>query len=89
MATDYKRKLVDYIRKNLSKGYTIDSLRWALVKQGYTKSIVEDAIRRANEELAARAPRLDVKPIIIHEIIDEYDKPIVVKKPWWKKILGK
>ena len=85
---DYKRKLTDYIKKNLSKGYTVDSLKWALIKQGYSRSAVEIAIKNANKELANSAPVLDIRPIIRHEIIDEYDKPIIIKKPWWKKTLG-
>lgn len=53
MATiGYKSKLVDYIKKNLKKRYTEDSLRWALVSQGYTRSLVEDTIKQAHKELA-------------------------------------
>ena len=82
--TDYKRKLINYIKKNLKKGYTEDSLRWALVNQGYSRTAVEDAIQRAHKELAEKAPILKEKPKIKYEIIDEYNKPIAIKKPWWK-----
>ena len=85
---EYKRKIIDYIKKNLGKGYTIESLKWALINQGYTRSIIDEAIKKANLELAKEAPILKEKPVIKYEIIDEHNKPIIIKKPWWKKLLG-
>jgi len=41
---EYMRKLVDYVGRNVKKGYTIESLRWALVGQGYSRTSVEKAI---------------------------------------------
>lgn len=79
-------KVKDYIKKNLKKGYTEDSLKWALIGQGYTRSIVERCIDQLNMELAEKAPVLKSKPIIKYQIIDEYDQPITIKKPWWKKV---
>ena len=86
--TSYKRKLVDYFKKNLAKGYTVDSLKWALINQGYSRAAVDMAIQQANKELAEKAPVLKEKPVIKYEIIDEYDNPIKIKKPWWKRLLG-
>ena len=60
----YIHQLVDYIKKNLSKGYTIESLKWALIDQGYSRSEVNRAIKIANEELAKKAPKLEEKPVI-------------------------
>lgn len=88
MVTDYKRKLVDYFQRNLKKGYTEESLKWALINQGYSRSIVEIAIEKAHKELAEKAPILKEKPIIKYEIIDENNNPITIKKPWWKRIFG-
>ena len=82
------RQVVDYFKKNLSKGYTTDSLRWALINQGYSRTFVERAIIQANKELAEKAPILKEKPIIKYEIIDEENKPVTIKKPFWKRILG-
>ena len=83
-----ERKIAEYFKKNLKKGYTIDSLKWALINQGYSRMIVEDAIKQANKELAEKAPILKEKPVIRHEIIDEQDNPIEIKKPWWKRMFG-
>ncbi|MBU2562771.1 MAG: hypothetical protein KKF68_03870 [Nanoarchaeota archaeon] len=82
---DYKTKLVDYFKKNLSKGYTPESLKIALIRQGYMKHVLEEALDKANKELAEKAPLLKTKPIIKHEIIDKNDKLIPVKKPFWKR----
>jgi len=86
--TSYKRKLVDYFKKNLAKGYTVDSLKWALINQGYSRAAVDMAIQQTNKELAEKAPVLKEKPVIKYEIIDEYNNPIKIKKSWWKRFLG-
>ena len=85
---DYKKLLVDYFKKNLTKGYTIDSLKWALINQGYSRVAIESAIHQVNKELAEKAPLLKEKPVIKYEIVDENDNPITIKKPWWKRVFG-
>lgn len=89
MAEDYKRKLINYFKKNLKKGYTEESLKWALVNQGYSKIIVETTLKIATKELAQEAPVVREKPIIRHEVFDQNDNLIRIKrKPWWKKVFG-
>lgn len=79
-------ELTSYIKKNLKKGYTKDSLRWALVNQGYSRMEVEKALQKADEELASEAPVLKTKPSIEHKIIPiEQEK----KKGFWSKLFGK
>ena len=85
---DYVQKVVEYLRKNLKKGYTVESLKWALVRQGYSKTSVERAIIELNKEMAKNAPVLKEKPIIKYEIIDEHNNPVQIKRPWWKRIFG-
>ena len=70
-------EITDYIKVNLKKGYTKESLRWALINQGYSKIEVERAIKRVDRELADKAPILKTKPEITYnyEIIGE-EKPI-------------
>lgn len=86
--TDYRRNLVNYFKKNLAKGYTVDALKFALINQGYSKIMVERAIQQTNNELSKKAPILKEKPQIKYEIIDENNKSITIKKPLWKRILG-
>ncbi|RLG11071.1 hypothetical protein DRN73_06335 [Candidatus Pacearchaeota archaeon] len=85
---DYKRKLINYFKKNLLKGYTPDSLKFALMSQGYSRTSVETALDQANKELAQKAPVLKEKPKIKYEIIDEYNKPIKIKKSFWRRLFG-
>jgi hypothetical protein len=79
-----RKKIIDYLKSNLKKGYTLDSLKWALIRQGYSKTMVEFAIKDLNKELAKKAPILKEKPKITYEIIDEFNQPVKIKKPWWK-----
>ncbi|MEM3091071.1 MAG: hypothetical protein QXX55_00195 [Candidatus Pacearchaeota archaeon] len=81
-----RKKIIEYFQKNLKKGYTLESLKWALIGQGYSRTAVELAIQELNKELAKRAPILKEEPIIKHEIIDENNNPIKIKKSWWQKI---
>ncbi len=89
MVSGRKLKLVDYFKKNLKKGYPEESLRWALINQGFSKFLVDEALRDAKKELAAKAPVLKEKPVITYEIYDKDNKLIDIKKPWWKRFMKK
>ncbi len=65
------QQLADHIKKNLQKGYTVDSLRFSLLQQGYSRTSVEKAIEIANHQLASQAPKMEEKPVIKYEVIDE------------------
>ena len=65
------QQLADHIKKNLQKGYTIDSLRFSLLQQGYSRTSVEKAIDMANKQLAMQAPKIQEKPVVKYEVIDE------------------
>ena len=88
MAENPRTRLKDYLKKNLKKGYTIESLKWALIKQGYSRTAIEMAIEQLHKELAREAPVLKEKPVINYQIIDENDNPVEVKKSWWGRLLG-
>ncbi len=85
---NYRKKIVDYLKKNLKKGYTLESLGWALIMQGYSRTSVERAIKELNKELARKAPVLKEEPVIKYEVVDEKDRPIKIKKSFWKRIFG-
>ena len=88
MAENPRTRLKNYLKKNLKKGYTSDSLKWTLVNQGYSKVAIERALEIVNKELAEKAPILKEKPVIKYEIIDENDNPITIKKSFFKRIFG-
>lgn len=84
--TDHKRELVDYFKKNLKKGYTVDSLTTALTQQGYPRTRVEKAREIANLELAKAAPVIKEKPVIQHEVYDESNHLVAKKSGFFKRI---
>ena len=88
MEETYKRKLVNYLKKNLKKAYPADTLKWALINQGYSKIAVQRALEQATKELADKASALKEKPVIKYQIIDENDNPITIKKSFFKRIFG-
>jgi hypothetical protein len=87
---EYKSKLIEYFKRNLKKGYTEESLKWALVNQGYSRTMIDSALERTHKELAEEAPIIKEKPEIKYEVLDENNEPVKVrKKSWWKRIFGR
>lgn len=85
---DYIQQIANYIKRNLAKGYTLDSLKFSLTSQGYSRLSVENAIKLANEQLAEKAPAMKEKPLITYKVITG-DSTLVYEKKrgFWKKIL--
>jgi len=80
---DFIQEIVDYIRKNLKKGYKKESLKWALIQQGYSKMEVEKAFDIVGNELSIK------EDLPENETEVKQEKQIIIeKKPFWKKILG-
>ena len=63
--------IADYIKKNLKKGYTLDSLRYSLISQGYSRISVENAIDLANKQMAKEIPQIKERPEIIYNLIKD------------------
>ena len=82
---DYIQQLADYIKKNLTKGYTLDALKFSLITQGYSRISVEKAIEIVNQQLAKTAPIMKEKPQITYKIIEPKEP---IKKSFWKKIIN-
>ncbi len=85
---DYIEELVEYVKKNLRKGYTTESLKWALVNQGHSKREVEKALARVQHELAREAPVLEPKPVINYEVVEPEGAVVEEKKSFWRKLFG-
>ncbi len=89
---NYSSQLVDYLMKNLKKGYTKESLKWALVNQGHSQIEIDKAFKKAEEEMARRAPVLKTRPEITREIIHPDNttlrKEYSPKKSFFKKLFG-
>jgi hypothetical protein len=88
------QKLADYVKKNISKGYTLDALRYSLLHQGYSRTSVEKGIEIANRQLAAQAPKISDKPVIKYETIDDDEMAARIaaqegKPGFWKRLFGR
>ena len=81
-----RKNLIKYFKNNLKKGYTLDSLRWSLIRQGYSRAAVDSAAQKTQEEMSKKAPVLKEKPKIKYQIIDEYNQPVKIKKSFFKRI---
>ncbi len=82
----YMEDLVNYIKRNLKKGYTKESLKWALISQGYSKIEVEKAIERVDSELSISAPIIKVKPEIRYQAFDASGIQIEPEESSFQKI---
>ena len=83
---NYVKNLVDYAKKNLQKGYTPDSLRWALVNQGHSRIEVDKALTMAQSEITRQSmstskPQVQQQPQI--EV-----RPEPEKQSFWKRMFG-
>ena len=74
-----QQQLVNYVKKNLEKGYTIDTLKYSLYNQGYGRTSVEKAIDLANKEIALKVPKLKEKPQIVYKVIEDGDNNSINK----------
>lgn len=88
------KELIDKVKKNLEKGYSPETLKYAFIKQGYPRITVERALDKAQKDIAkdtSTKPQAREKPKIRHEIYDQNDNIVKVydtseKKSFWKKV---
>jgi hypothetical protein len=71
MESNSKIKVIEYLRKNLKKGYPIETLRIALINQNYSRPLIDEAIKEVLNQMAKEVPVINEKPRIEHEIIIE------------------
>ena len=81
---NYLQNLVDYAKKNIKKGYSEDSLRWALIGQGHSRIEIDKAISLAKTEIEKERPRMQQPPQQLENTIPKID--IEDKKPFWRRL---
>ena len=87
--TSHHKAIVDYVKKNLEKGYTKDSLKWALINQGYMKIEVEKAFRIVEEEMPKMPPlRQEPRQVQVTSTIQVNPEVEQEKVSFWKKWFG-
>ena len=84
-----RRSLIDYFKKNLGKGYDEQTLRIALINQGYPRTAIELSLNQAKKELSSFKSLSSEKPKIKYEVVDEEGNVLqrTSKKSWWKKFM--
>ncbi|MEK6908551.1 MAG: hypothetical protein AABX23_00680 [Nanoarchaeota archaeon] len=86
----YLTGTVNYIKRNLRKGYNKESLKWMLIKQGTSRSEVEKAFVQAekeiiNEQIAESRRLQSMQPAPrIEPIMPEVEK----KKGFFSRLFG-
>ncbi len=84
---DNKDQLIEYFKRNLSKGYSEESLKFALFKQSYSRVIVEQALKEAHHQLAKSASSMKEKPVIKYELLDEKNQVVHIEPlGFWDKL---
>jgi len=79
-----RQRLVEYLKRNLGKGYDMDSLKWALIRQGNSRTDVESAINLVKSDMPKKTMQIE-KPEISREVYDFENNPVFIeRKPWWK-----
>ena len=79
-----RQKLVEYFRKNLEKGYDMETLKWALIKQGHSRVDVSYAIEQVKDEFTKRNIVKEKEPVLENSYGEEQSYFIPEKKSWWK-----
>jgi hypothetical protein len=81
-------KIVDYVEKNLKKGYKLEELKWALINQKYSKIEIDKAIAIISARTAKSQQEQRAREVQTAMIVDE-EKPVVKKVGFFKKMIGK
>jgi len=89
---DHISQLSEYMEKNLMKGYPVDSLKFSLMSQGYSRISVDRAAEKANKRIAEQMPKMKEKPQIIRKVITSNQQEQIIqetsqeKQGFFKKI---
>jgi len=78
--------LKEYIRRNMKKGYTRESLKWALVSQGYSRIEIEKALKEVDVQIARETPRSQKKEEPVE--MNAYEPEISGKRSFWSRLFG-
>ncbi|MEM2089839.1 MAG: hypothetical protein QXL88_01985 [Candidatus Pacearchaeota archaeon] len=87
---DYLPQIVEYLRKNIQKGYKIDQLKWALINQGHSRVLVNKAIEIIEKEFPKVAKKEEQKVESLQT--EEQPKTEIIeekKRSFFFKLFGK
>jgi hypothetical protein len=81
---DQVNPLIEYLDKNLKKGYKLDDLKWALINQGNSRVAVDKAVEVVMKKRAPEPVKVLEKPK--EEYVDMTQEPKQEEKSLWQKI---
>lgn len=79
---DQTKPLIEYLQKNIRKGYKLEDLKWSLIGQGHSKVSVDKAIEFVKEIEEAKKSEMPEKI----EIIRPVDIPVKEEKTFLQKL---
>lgn len=79
---DQTKPLIEYLQKNIRKGYKLEDLKWSLIGQGHSKVSVDKAIEFVKEIEEAKKSEMPEKI----EIIKPVDIPVEEEKTFLQKL---
>ncbi|OGJ18535.1 hypothetical protein A3K73_04975 [Candidatus Pacearchaeota archaeon RBG_13_36_9] len=85
-SVDQTKPLIEYIEKNVKKGYKLEDLKWALISQGYSRTAVQKAVDYIQKNKKTEEPR----PVKV-EAPKEESIPMNIEMPepsLWEKFKG-
>lgn len=81
--------LIDYIKRNMAKGYTRESLKWALIKQGNSRIEIEKAMKKVEEDLANESARARARASMEAINTPAQVEPVQEEpKSFWRKLFS-
>lgn len=84
--TNQLKPLIEYIQRNLRKGYKLEDLKWALVNQGHSRVSIDKAITFINELQEAQKPKKQELPQ--PEVSFTEMPQVQEEKSFWGKMKG-
>jgi hypothetical protein len=81
---DQLKPLIDYIEKNMKKGYKMEELKWCLISQGHSRTTVQRAIDHVQEIKDAQKPKAPEPMPEVKEVIMPNEEPL--EKSWWGSV---
>ena len=88
MGETHRERIERYLKTNLKKGYTEDSLKWALIKQGHSRTEVSRILEKVKKEISEQKEKDRERPTIKYELYDQNNNPVNVgKRSMWQRFL--
>jgi len=83
---DQTKPLIEYIEKNMKKGYKLEDLKWALINQGNSRTAVQKAVDYLEKNKKTDVP----KPVKVEAPKEEVNyEAIEMSEPsLWQKFKG-